>query len=396
MHTISRRLILLLSSLFAAGNVMPADAHPVAQGALEIRVLPGRVEARARVSVEEVFVASTFSTSPGSAAAGTLEEVWRSHGDYLLAHFRVFADGQPLVGQVLAVTPPPSSDPDARVTYEFTYPLADADKTPARLRLEEDVLREFTYAPGNAWTASYVVRVEQPGRATTIDALLLDRNQNLEIPLAAATDKAPAAGTPARIDHARVFREYVVHGLWHILTGYDHMLFMAALALAAVTLWDLVKVVSVFTLAHTITLTLSVLNLVRVSERIVEPMIAASIVFVALQNILAPSRTRGWSRLAIVFGFGLFHGLGFAGGLLEAMSGLPSLAIATAIAAFSIGVEIGHQCVVLPIFGAVRLAESLTRQPIVLSRPRIALERYGSMAISAAGTFYLVVALRVS
>ncbi len=373
---------------------MPADAHPVAQGALEVRVLPGRVEARARVSVEEVFVASTFSASPGTAAADTLEEVWRSHGDYLLAHFRVFADDQPLVGQVLTVTPPPSSDPSARVTYDFTYPLAEADKTPARLRLEEDVLREFTYAPGNPWTASYVVRVEQPGRAVTVDALLLDRNQNLDIPLAAAADTAPVAGTPARIDHARVFREYVVHGLWHILTGYDHMLFMAALALAAVTLWDLVKVVSVFTLAHTITLTLSVLNLVRVSERIVEPMIAASIVFVALQNILAPSRTRGWSRLAIVFGFGLFHGLGFAGGLLEAMSGLPSVAIATAIVAFSIGVEIGHQCVVLPIFGAVRLSEQWTRQPVVLSRPRLALERYGSMAISAAGTFYLVVALR--
>ena len=394
MPAISHRLILLLVSLFAAGSVLPADAHPVAQGALEVRVLPGRVEARARVSVEEVFVASTFSASPGTAQADTLEEVWRNHGEYLLAHFRVIADGQPLVGQVLTVTPPPSSDPNARVTYEFTYPLANASKTPARLRLEEDVLREFTYAPGNPWTASYVVRVEQPGRAATIDALLLDRNQNLEIPLAAAADKAPAAGTPARIDHARVFREYVVHGLWHILTGYDHMLFMAALALAAVTLWDLVKVVSVFTLAHTITLTLSVLNLVRVSERIVEPMIAASIVFVALQNILAPSRTRGWSRLAIVFGFGLFHGLGFAGGLLEAMSGLPALAIGTAIVAFSVGVEIGHQCVVLPIFGAVRLAESWTRQPIVLSRPRLALERYGSMAISAAGTFYLVVALR--
>ena len=186
----------------------------------------------------------------------------------------------------------------------------------------------------------------------------------------------------------------MVHGLWHILTGYDHMLFMAALALAAVTLWDLVKVVSVFTLAHTITLTLSVLNLVRVSERIVEPMIAASIVFVALQNILAPSRTRGWSRLAIVFGFGLFHGRGIVGGLLEAMSGLPALAIGTAIAAFSIGVEIGHQCVVLPIFGASRLAGHWTHQPVVFSRPHLALERYGSMAISAAGTFYLVAALR--
>ena len=84
-------------------------------------------------------------------------------------------------------------------------------------------------------------------------------------------------------------------------------------------MWDLVKVVTAFTAAHTITLTLSVLGVVRLGEHVVEPMIAASIVFVAVQNVAWPRSSRGWGRIAVAFAFGLFHGLGFAGGLQEAI-----------------------------------------------------------------------------
>src|SRR5205807_1459282 len=82
-----------------------------------------------------------------------------------------------------------------------------------------------------------------------------------------------------------------------------------------------------FTVAHTLTLALSVLNIVTLGERVVEPMIAASIVFVAVQNVFWPRQSRGWTRLAVAFAFGLFHGLGFAGGLKEAMAGMPRAAL---------------------------------------------------------------------
>src|SRR6185369_4305874 len=119
--------------------------------------------------------------------------------------------------------------------------------------------------------------------------------------------------------------------------------------------WDLVKVVTAFTLAHSLTLTLCVLDIFRLPERVVEPMIALSIVFVAVENIFWPNRTKGWGRLGAAFFFGLFHGLGFAGGLLDAMESLGGGAVVVAIIAFSVGVEIGHQVVVLPFFGALRL-----------------------------------------
>ena len=198
----------------------------------------------------------------------------------------------------------------------------------------------------------------------------------------------------AHLDKWRMVKEYLRHGIMHILSGYDHLLFIGALVLATVTLWDLVKVVTAFTLAHTITLTLAVLDLVRLPSSVVEPMIAASIVFVALQNVFWPQRTRGWSRLAVAFFFGLFHGLGFAGGLLSAMEGMAGMTVGLAIIAFSVGVELGHQIVVLPVFCALKLARAT--QPHEAGRNRITARalRYGSAAISMAGIFYLIAALR--
>ncbi len=163
--------------------------------------------------------------------------------------------------------------------------------------------------------------------------------------------------------------------------------------LGAATFWDLIKVVTVFTLAHTITLTLSVLNIVRLPSHIVEPMIAGSIVFVALSNVLWPKRTRGTARLATAFFFGLFHGLGFAGGLLDAMDGMNGVAVGLAIAAFSLGVELGHQMVVLPVFCGLKLARRVRADDAGREWISLAMMRAGSVMICVAGVFYLHAAL---
>ncbi len=174
----------------------------------------------------------------------------------------------------------------------------------------------------------------------------------------------------------------------HILTGYDHLLFVSALVIATLSFWEMVKVIAAFTLAHTITLVLSVFDIFRLPTLIVEPVIALSIVFVALENVLAPHRAHSRLRLAVAFGFGLIHGLGFAGGLHEAMAGLPSTGLWIALAGFSLGVEIGHQVVVLPLFGALAFARRKMR-----GRSHAPLLRYGSAMISCCGAYYLFVAL---
>ncbi|MBB2203054.1 HupE/UreJ family protein [Gluconacetobacter tumulisoli] len=193
-----------------------------------------------------------------------------------------------------------------------------------------------------------------------------------------------------------IVQTFFWHGIHHILTGYDHLLFISALVLGAATLWDLVKVVTAFTVAHSITLTLAALNLIHLPDAVVEPLIAASIVFVAVQNIVLPDQTRGRTRLAAAFVFGLFHGLGFAGGLLDLMHQMPKGTILLAILGFSLGVEAGNQMVLLPLFGllkAVRHSPSDTRPRAPLART---FQRTGSAGIAVAGLYYLCIALTSS
>jgi hypothetical protein len=163
---------------------------------------------------------------------------------------------------------------------------------------------------------------------------------------------------------------------------------VSALVLATVSFWDMVKVIAAFTLAHTITLALSVFDIFRLPPWVVEPVISLSIVFVALENVLWPRRSCSWVRLAVAFSFGLVHGLGFAGGLLDAMAGLPSLGIWIALGAFSLGVEIGHQLVVLPLFGLLTIGRRVLHEGF--AKPAL---RYGSFAISLCGAYYLCVAI---
>jgi hypothetical protein len=365
----------LASGLLAAPT---AGAHPVAQGALEIVVFPDRVALRPAVSSEEVIIAATYSGRSGL----TPLEMARIHGDYLLAHFWLTADGRPLAGRVVGVP----GRVDGRLNYEIEYRLSGG--APERIAVHQDVLREFEFAPGNPWEATYVARAEMSGNPA-MEGLLLRSNEPL---LLDVKRLASLDATDSGVDRGRLTREYVRHGILHILSGYDHLLFITGLVLAVATLWDLVKVISAFTLAHSITLTLAVLNLVRLPERIVEPMIAASIVFVALQNIVAPSRSRGRGRLFIAFFFGLFHGLGFAGGLLSAMQGMAGFAVGLAVVAFSAGVEIGHQLIVIPVFCALKVMRGA--QDPVAAGTRQQVLRYGSAGIFMAGIFYLVAALR--
>jgi hypothetical protein len=367
--------------------VLAAVAHPVAQGAMEVVVRPDAIEVRARVSTEEAFVAEAFG---GKTTAQKLDDVWRRHGEYLLAHFHLAGDGVPLAGELIGITPPAPNASSERVSYDLRFPFPAGRAQPRTIVLQQDVLNEFIFAPGNRWESSYIVRITQQNGSAREGLLFTSRepltfvcNWDLGSP-----DTAP------RLDKWAMAAAFVRHGIRHILSGYDHLLFIAGLVLAVRSLWDLVKVVTAFTLAHTLTLTLAVLDIVRLSNRIVEPMIAASIVFVAAQNILAPSRSRGWLRLAVAFGFGLFHGLGFAGGLLSAMEGMQGVAIATAIVAFSLGVELGHQVVALPLFGVLKLTRAYNSGAADPEWVPRWVTRMGSSAICAAGLVYLVAALR--
>ena len=181
--------------------------------------------------------------------------------------------------------------------------------------------------------------------------------------------------TPERTvggDHAgplTQFGTYLDEGIWHIWLGYDHILFLVSLLLPAVLVrrsgrWqpessfraafvDVAKVVTAFTLAHSITLSLAALGIVALPSRWVESAIALSVVLAALNNLFPVVANGRWIA---AFGFGLLHGFGFAGALRDL--GLPTGSLALSLAGFNLGVEIGQLAIVtlfLPLAYAMRM-----------------------------------------
>lgn len=164
-------------------------------------------------------------------------------------------------------------------------------------------------------------------------------------------------------DRLRQFAAYVKDGVWHIWIGYDHILFLLSLLLPAVLLaapanklrdafMDVLKVVTAFTVAHSLTLSLASLSLVSLPSRLVESAIAASVVLAAVNNIYPLFRGR---RPWAAFLFGLIHGFGFASVLRDL--GLPQGALLSGLLGFNLGVELGQLCIVavfLPLAYALR------------------------------------------
>jgi len=174
---------------------------------------------------------------------------------------------------------------------------------------------------------------------------------------------------------------FFVLGIEHILTGYDHLLFLAGVLVVLRTWRDVVQTITAFTVAHSVTLALATTGLLLVPGRIVEPLIAASIVYVGLENLMRPVQGSRWK---VTFGFGLVHGLGFATVLRDLGVGANGNgAVALPLASFNAGVEIGQMAVALllvPVFWW------LGTRPI----SRIRFAAAWSVLVIAAGSYWLV------
>jgi hydrogenase/urease accessory protein HupE len=178
-----------------------------------------------------------------------------------------------------------------------------------------------------------------------------------------------------------VVRQYLKLGFSHIVpAGPDHILFVLGIFLLSRRVKPILQQVTAFTLAHTLTLGLSIYGVISLPASIVEPLIALSIVFVAVENILTPELRP--SRVALVFAFGLLHGLGFAGVLSEL--GLPRSEFLTALLSFNVGVEGGQLAVIAVAFLLLGLpfrSQSWYRQRVVVP---------ASCLIAAVGLYWSV------
>jgi len=143
-------------------------------------------------------------------------------------------------------------------------------------------------------------------------------------------------------DLARSTGSFFVMGIHHILSGYDHLLFLVGLLLPGGGLLSLAKIITAFTVAHSVTLSLAVLQVVTLPDRLIEAVIGLSIAFVAAENLfLDPAVSRRW---LVSFSFGLVHGFGFSSALREL--NLPAHGLLASLFGFNIGVEVGQALVV--------------------------------------------------
>lgn len=371
------RLLLRWLPGLALAAPAPAAAHLLNMTRVAVAFGAGpEIRVTADIDLSQALGGTDGYAALLAADPAAQERTTRELGQRLDGWIAVQADGQRLPlrfirGRVPQVAPESAGDPGVAVmtTFELAaawpagakvlalattaqapleYPVALSCLAPAHqvaitrwIELPGTASREFT-VPG-AVLADLVPAapaVVAAGVAPPVPA-----------PVATADAAANISPTALRIaQHLETAGQYLWLGFLHILPrGADHILFVLGLFLLAPAWRPLLTQTTAFTVAHTTTLGLAAYGLVAVPSRIVEPLIALSIACVALENIFRPKLSS--ARLAVVFGFGLLHGLGFASSLAEVP--LPRREFLTALLAFNFGVDFGQLTVIALAFGAV-------------------------------------------
>ena len=339
-----RVLISMLTMvMLAVGLSTAAGAHEVRPSVADITVAHDDVTVQLTIMLEPVLAGidlGAVENTNDSALSGQNDALRALDPDALRAEFDAAwpaiaasivlrAGDARLVPEVRAVTIPEVGDTDLPrdTILKLVAPLPAGD-TPVVFGLDAEL-------------GSVAVRQQADG--ASYSAFLQG---------GAVSDPLPR-GEIATQTTADVIAKYVISGFEHIIPlGIDHILFVLGLFFFSLAWRPLLWQVSAFTLAHTITLAMATLGVVTVSPAIVEPLIAASIAYVAIENIMhKEDRTIGWSRIAVVFGFGLLHGLGFASVLGD--FGLNDGQFIVSLIAFNVGVELGQIAVIAVAFLAV-------------------------------------------
>ena len=240
------------------------------------------------------------------------------------------------------------------------------------LELDFPVIRRLT--PGHRMYFSLRDAIGQP-----IAERLL--NQDVTRVVVQFDTGGSAAGTGTGQAPPPSFAGFLKLGVEHILTGYDHVLFLFALLVVTRNFRSALQVITCFTVAHSITLGVATFDLVHVSSRIVEPLIAVTILYVGLENVWKHGDPHG--RWLLTFTFGLIHGFGFASVLREMGLGTQAGGVAMPLLAFNLGVELGQiamAAVVLPLIWRLRKRESFLRYGVPAC----------SVLVALAGAYWLV------
>jgi hypothetical protein len=271
--------------------------------------------------------------------AGSCLSTAPSFSDEVRPAYLEVREGRPGEYTVLLKTPMRG---DARLSLHATFSGPTENVTPVATRTTGDAAVQTWRMRSSGPLAGQTIGISGLGD-TVSDALVRIQFADGSDWVQRLTPQRPTAVVPAQHDAWSVAAVYLKLGVEHILTGFDHLLFVLGLFILSRTMWLLVKTVTAFTIAHSITLVLATLGVIHLPSKPVEAVIALSIVFVAAEIVHARRGRDGLAARApwiVAFTFGLLHGLGFAGALSEV--GLPQGHVPTALLFFNVGVEIGQ------------------------------------------------------
>jgi hypothetical protein len=361
-----KRSLLIVAALVGAWLVPVADAHKPSDSYLTLKVEGEKIDAQWDIALRDLdFALGLDANQDGEITWGEVKAKHTDIAAYALSRLRLGPANAPCPPQIKEHLIDNHSD-GAYAVLRFTAICAATPKT-----LVVGYRLFFDIDPQHRG----LIRLEYQGvtRAGILSADLPEQKFAL-----------------AELSKWDQFLDYGEEGVWHIWTGFDHILFLLSLLLPAVlvrsklperrwepaldfraTFWDVVKVVTAFTLAHSITLSLAALGVISLPSRLVESAIAMSVVLAALNNIWPLVYERRW---VIAFCFGLIHGFGFASVLADL--GLPQDSLLIALVAFNLGVELGQLVIVavfLPVAYALRTTRLYQRLLFVYASAAIAL-----------------------
>ena len=326
----------------------PASAHEVGLSAATVQLHTNKLEALLTFAVRETEeVVSLDLNQDGAVSADEFALGRETLAQALATNCSVrFDNVVAKLGEVRC-----QLDTSNNVDLHFTCDLPKFKQ----LDLYYDVI--LLLAPGHRMFFTLLT----PAGDTIAERLLNQNSPHVSIQLDAETPETkpePPAALPT-------FAGFLKLGVEHILVGYDHLLFLLALLVVTRNPLSALKVVTCFTLAHSITLAVATFDLVNLPRTVVEPLVALTIVSVGLENLWRRGDPHG--RWLLTFAFGLIHGFGFAAGLLEMK--LPTDKLAELLLGFNLGVEVGQVSVVMAVLGVtyllIKAKLSLPRPPVV-------------------------------
>ena len=342
----------LLRALAVALMIARAFAHDEPTSFLDLRPGTSGIAATLIASATD-FAHDLPSIEPDMLLDPAIAAAQRSALTAIIqSRLQLNADGAPLAAELRTVTAAPGKR-DLHLDLHYAWPTP-----PATFAVK---CRLFPYDPRHRTFLS----IYENGQ--------LQRQELFEGEARAIEYRAGAQQSTGA-----VVRQFVIEGMHHIFIGPDHILFVVGLLLLGGGLGQLLKIVTAFTVAHSITLGLATFGVLNPPARIIEPAIALSIVFVGVHAFYG--RKQSDPRLVFAFCFGLIHGFGFASVLREMV--LPRHALGWSLFAFNSGVEIGQACIVI----AVAPLLALLRQFRAQAAERIV--AVGALCITSAGAFW--------